>query len=103
MKSKFKPYNVEKSIYIQSQRVANGPLMFAQYICEALHPGDVPNDLHKLYKETIYGTNAKVKSRIINHIYSIGQKVRYVLISSLCIKKRIHDFSTLKGCNFFSI
>ena len=101
MKSKFKLYDVEKSIDIQSQRVVNGPVMFVQYICEALHPGNVPNDLHKLYKEAVYGMNAKVKSKIINCIYIISEKVRYALIWSLCIKKRSHDFSTLKGHNFF--
>ena len=76
LKCKFRPYDVELSIYTESQSVANGPLMFAQFICDALRPGDVPENLIKLYKEAVYGTHEKVKSRIVSRMYSIGQRVR---------------------------
>ena len=76
LKGKYKLFDVERSIYTDSQRVANGPLMFAQFICDALRPGDVPDNLRKLYVEAVYGTNEKVKSRIISRMYSIGRIVR---------------------------
>ena len=76
LKGKYKPFDVEKSIYIQSQRLANSPLMFAQYIIDGLRPGDVPENFMKLYREAVYGTNPKVKSRIISRIYNIGRIVR---------------------------
>ena len=66
LKGKYKPFDVEKSIYTNSQRLANSPLMFAQYICDALRPGDVPENLVKLYREAVYGTNERVKSRIVS-------------------------------------
>ena len=76
LKGKYKAFNVEKSIYIDSQSVANGPLMFAQYIYDDLRPGDVPDNLRKLYQEAVYGSNSKVRARIISRIYSIGRIVR---------------------------
>ena len=78
LKCKFKPFDVEKSIYADSMQIANCPMMFAQYICDGLRPGDVPENLRKLYQEAVYGTNEKVKSRIVSRMYSIGQRVRYV-------------------------
>ena len=78
LKSRFRAFDVEKSIYIASQKVANGPLMFAQYIYDALRPGDVPDNLRNLYREALFGTNQKVRARIISRIYSIGRIVRYV-------------------------
>ena len=76
LKCKYRPFDVEKSIYTESQNVANGPLMFAQYISDALRPGDVPDNLRKLYREAVYGTDGKVRARIINRVYSIGRLVR---------------------------
>ena len=76
LKAKFKAFEIEKSIYRDSQKIASGPLMFAQYICDGLLPGDVPENLRKLYHEAVHGTNAKVKQRIISRIYSIGRIVR---------------------------
>ena len=76
LKNRFRAFDVEKSIYIDSQKVANGPLMFAQYIYDALRPGDVPDNLKNLYREALYGTNQKVRARIISRIYSIGRIVR---------------------------
>ena len=76
LKCKFKPFDVEKSIYTQSQTTANGPLMFARFICDGLRPGDVPENLMKLYREAVYGTDPKVKARIVSRMYTLGQKVR---------------------------
>ena len=76
LKCKFKPYDVEKSIYSSSMQVANSPLSFAQYIYDALRPGDVPENLTKLYKEALFGSNPKVKARIVSRMYSIGRLVR---------------------------
>ena len=76
LKCKYKPYDVERSIYTESMQSANCPLMFAQFIYEALRPGDVPDNLAKLYKEAIFGDNKKVKARIVSRMYSIGQIVR---------------------------
>ena len=76
LKNRFRAYDVEKSIYIESQKVANGPMMFAQNIYDALRPGDVPDNLKNLYKEALYGNNSKVKARIISRMYSIGWIVR---------------------------
>ena len=76
LKGKYKLFDVERSIYTESQMVANGPLMFAQFIFDALRPGDVPDTLRKIYEETVYGTNDKVKARIISRMYSIGRIVR---------------------------
>ena len=78
LKAKYKPFEVERSIYIDSQKLANGPMMFAQYICDGLRPGDVPDNLRKIYREAVYGTNEKVKARIVSRIYSIGRLVRYL-------------------------
>ena len=46
--------------------------MFAKKICDNLRDGDVPENLAKLYKEAVYGTDSLVKKRIFKHIYAIG-------------------------------
>ena len=76
LKGKYKAFDVEKSIYTDSQQLANCPMMFAQYIYDALRPGDVPENLRKIYKEAVYGTNEKVKARIVSRMYRIGGIVR---------------------------
>ena len=50
LKGKYRPFDVERSIYTESQTKANGPMMFAQFICDALRPGDVPDNLAKMYR-----------------------------------------------------
>ena len=76
LRGKYKIFDVEKSIYTDNQKVCNGPLMFAQYISDGLRQGDVPENLRKLYKEAAYGSNERVKSRIITRVYSVGRLVR---------------------------
>ena len=73
---RYRLFEIEKSIYTDSQTVANGPLMFAQYISDGLRKGDVPEKL-AMYKEAVYGKNPKVKAQIISRIYSLGRLVRY--------------------------
>ena len=76
LKSKFKAFDVEKSLYSQNRSKANTPEMYAKYICDGLRDGDVPDNLRKMYTEAVYGTDAKVKKRIFKRIYAIGQKTR---------------------------
>ena len=76
LKCKFKAFDVEKSIYTDSQQIACSPLMFAEKILDGLRPGDVPENLRKLYREAVFGSNAKVRSRIISRVYRIGGIVR---------------------------
>ena len=61
LNDKFKVYPAEESIYIASAQRANGPDKFVKFICDQLHPGDVPDNLNKLYIEAVYGSDAKVK------------------------------------------
>ena len=74
LNDKFKVYPVEESIYIDSVHRANGPEMFAKFICDQICPGDVPENLQRLYREAVYGTDAKVKNRIKKRMYLIGCK-----------------------------
>ena len=73
---KFKVYNIEETVYIQSSQKANGPDMFAKFICDAMKPGDVPKALHMLYHEAVYGSDVNVKNRIRNRMYLVGRHVR---------------------------
>ena len=77
LQGKFRFYDVEKSIYAQNCNKANSPDMYAKLICDNLRPGDVPPNLIQLYQEAVYGSNAKVKARIIKRVYAIGTKTRY--------------------------
>ena len=76
LEQKFKVYNIEETVYIQSSQKANGPEMFAKFICDAITPGDVPDALKRLYQEAVYGINVNVKARIRNRMYLVGRHVR---------------------------
>ena len=78
LQAKYKFFEVEKSIYIENHNKANSPEIFAKFICDGLRSGDVPENLKKMYHEAVYGTDKKVKQRIIKRVYAIGGKVRYV-------------------------
>ena len=79
LQSKFKAYDIEKLIYAENRNKANTPEMYAKFICDSLREGDVPENLKKLYKEAVYGTDPKVKLRIKKRVYAIGQKCRFVM------------------------
>ena len=64
LQSKFKAYDIEKSIYSENRNKANTPEMYAKYICDSLREGDVPDNLRKLYEEAVYGSDPKVKLHI---------------------------------------
>ena len=76
LSEKFRVYQVEQSVYISSVERANGPDMFAKFICDSIRPGDVPDNLKRLYREAVYGTDPKVKERIKKRMYLINRKVR---------------------------
>ena len=76
MQSKFKFYDIERSIYLENKNKVNAPESFAKLICDGFRPGDVPENLHKLYHEAVYGTDIKVKRHIIKRVYAIGQKLQ---------------------------
>ena len=78
LKGKWKVYDVEKSLYLDSVKKTSAPDERAKLICDGLRPGDLPDNLHKLYVEVVYGSDAKVRSRILSCIYFIGGKVRYI-------------------------
>ena len=76
LQGKFKFYDVEKLIYTENRNKSNSPEVMARFISNSLNPGDVPDNLKDLYHEAIYGSDKKVKQRIIKRVYSIGSKVR---------------------------
>ena len=76
LKKKFKPYPIEKSVYVNTKAKGNNPVLYAKYICDALRDGDVPDDLLKLYREAVYGKDQKVKERIHKHMYFLASKTR---------------------------
>ena len=78
LKSKWKAYDVEKSLYIESGQKTSSPDEKAKLICDGLRPGDVPDNLKKLYQEAVYGNDSKVHACIISRVYFIGGKIRYV-------------------------
>ena len=78
LKGKWKAYDVEKSLYVESGRKTLAPEQKAKIICDGLRPGDVPDNLKKLYVEAVYGSDVKVRARIMSRLYFIGGKVRYV-------------------------
>ena len=67
---------IEKVIYINTKAKANQPEIYAKYICDSLREGDVPDDLAKLYREGVYGTNETVKKRILKRMYFISNKIK---------------------------
>ena len=76
LQGKFRFFDVEKKIYAENRNKANSPDMYAKLICDNLTPGEVPENLQKLYHEAVYGTDPKVKTRIIKRVYAIGTKTR---------------------------
>ena len=80
LQGKYKFYDIEKSIYSQNRNKANSPEVMAKFICDGLAEGDVPDNLKALYHETMYGTDKKVKQRIIKRVYAIGGKVRWIFL-----------------------
>ena len=78
LKAKYKINPVEREIYLSTQNKANHPEIYAKYICDGLKEGDVPENLTKMYREAVYGSDAKVKARIIKRMYFIGNKSRSV-------------------------
>ena len=66
LKGKWKAYDVEKSLYVDSVNKANSPEERAKIICDGLRDGDLPGYLAKLYFEAVYGSNEKVKTCIIS-------------------------------------
>ena len=76
LQAKYHFYDVEKAIYVENRNKANSVDMFAKSICDKLRPGDVPDNLQKLYNEAVYRTDPKVKSRIHKRVYGIGTRVR---------------------------
>ena len=57
---KFKVYQAEENIYVNSSQRANCPETYMKFICDGLHNGDVPHALRMLYREAVYGTNERV-------------------------------------------
>ena len=76
LKGKWKAYDVEKSLYIYSVSRVNSPEGRAKIICDGLRPDDVPENLRKLYDEAVYGSNEKVRTRILGRMYFLGWQVR---------------------------
>ena len=76
LQGKYKFFEIEKSIFTQNRNKCNSPDIMAKFICDGLRPGDVPDNLRNLYHEAVYGTDKKVKQRIIKRVYTIGRKVR---------------------------
>ena len=71
LNQKFKVYQAEEFIYINSIDRSILPESYAKIICDALRNGDVPHALRVLYREAVYGTNEKVKARIKKRMYFI--------------------------------
>ena len=78
LQGKYKFYDIERNTYSANRKRANSVEMYAKYICENIQPGDVPDNLRFLYNEAVYGSDPRVKQRIIKRVYSIGNKVRLV-------------------------
>ena len=76
LKGKWKPFDVEKSLYVDSENKANSVEEKAKIICDGIREGDVPENLKKIYTEAVYGSNEKVKARVISRVYFIGRSVR---------------------------
>ena len=75
-KQRFSVFPIEKEIYVNTKAKANQPEIYAKYICDGLKVGSVPDDLMKMYREAVYGTNAKVRKRIYKRTYFIGNKTK---------------------------
>ena len=76
LKGRWVAYDVEKSLYVDSINKANSIEERAKIICDGLRPGDVPDNLRKIYMEGVYGSNEKVKSRVISRTYFIVRNSR---------------------------
>ena len=69
-------FNIEASIYIDVCSEGGNYKDVAKRIVETLCPGDVPNNLLKLYHEAVVGKNKKVAAKIQNCVYHIGRSLR---------------------------
>ena len=76
LKERFAVYDVELSIYKDNMNRLNKPRAFAKAICDGLHPTEIPFTLRRLYREAIYGTDAKVRLRILNRMNTIARSAR---------------------------
>ena len=76
LNQRFGVFEIEKNVYMNTKAKANQPEIYAKYICDALRDGDVPDDLKKLYREAVYGSDPEVKKRILKRTYFIGSKTK---------------------------
>ena len=68
LSQRFKVYQAEEYILINSIESSQCNLNYAKLICDSLRNGDVPHALRMLYREAVYGTNQKVKEVIKNRM-----------------------------------
>ena len=76
LKERFAVYDVKLSIYKDNMSRLNKPRAFAKAICDTLCPTEVPFTLRRLYHEAVYGSDAKVRLRILNRMNTIARSVR---------------------------
>ena len=43
---------------------------------EHLEPGDVPEELRKMYEKALFGSDEKFKEKVIQRIYRVGKAAR---------------------------
>ena len=76
LKERFAVYDVQLSVYKDNMNRLNKPRAFAKTICDALRPTEVPFTLRRLYREAVYGTDVKVRLRILNRMNTIACSAR---------------------------
>ena len=76
LKERYGVFDIEKSLYKQYMTVLSTPRALTQAICDGIRPTEVPFNLRKIYREAVYGTNAKVRARILNQMNTIGRSIR---------------------------
>ena len=77
LKERFGVFEVELLIYKDNMTKCNKPREFAKAIYDGMRPTNVPFTLRHLYREAVYGSDAKVRLQILNRMNTIAHNARY--------------------------
>ena len=76
LKERFAVYDIEQTLYKRYMSFLATPRAFAQALCDAIKPTEVPYNLHRLYREAVYGNDPKVRAQIFNLMNTIHRSIR---------------------------
>ena len=78
MRERYATFKLEEQGFIESLEICNSTEISAEKIYYTIREDpDIPENLKLMYRESVFGTNKKVKRRIKNRISNMRRNVRY--------------------------